>query len=101
MRRLTWINRVWRSVATPPRRLQVAWSLLRAHRPQGTPRSIPTTGTIGDGRSRRENVRDGLRPLEATAGNATSRVIAVRHIAKRGAKRISEGPVNPLEGACT
>ena len=43
--------------------------MLRARRPQGTAKKRP--GTVGQGRSRFETVRDGLRPLGATAHDAT------------------------------
>ena len=44
--------------------------MLRACRPQGTARSA-LTGTVGRDRSRLKTARDGLRPLVATAHNAT------------------------------
>ena len=56
--------------------------MLRARRPQGTARSA-LTGTVGQGRSRFENARDGLRPLGTTAHNATRARLRFGHMASR------------------
>ena len=56
--------------------------MLRARRPQGTARSA-LTGTVGQGRSRFEKARDGLRPLGATAHNAARARLRFGHIASR------------------
>ena len=68
-------------------------------RPQGTARST-LTGTVGQGRSRFEKARDGLRPLEATAHNATH--ARLRSDTQSAApKRTTEGPGNQRRKPCT
>ena len=72
--------------------------MLRARRPQGTARST-LTGTVGQGRSRFETARDGLRPLEATAHNATRARLRFG-TSPAAPKRTTEGPGNQHRRPC-
>lgn len=80
----------WRSIATPPRRFMITWSMLRTRRLQGTVRSTRNTGTVGRGRSRLETSRDGPRPLEAAVASDHALVTTVAHSAT-APRRATEG----------
>jgi hypothetical protein len=73
-----------------PRRPEVLVGMLRSRRPQGTAGST-LTGTVGWSRSRFEESRDGLRPLEATAPNATRARLRFDK-SSAALTRTSEGP---------